>query len=151
MKLTIKGKEYGTHWGLGAFESASDIYGINENDLFLDSILREVVRDDEGAITSVGEEFGVSKQALLGAVVNWCDENNETVEFTPKQFTNFYNDLTQADRDGILVEFKKSIYNGKTVESIFDDILKLYSATSEEVEAKVVKKKATTRKSLKVV
>lgn len=143
MKITIKGKEYGLHWGLGAIECASEIYEIPENTLFLESISRDYdIEDNE--IKSIGKEYGVIKEVVLGAIVNWCDENDVKVDFTPKNFTNAFNELTVDDRNTLLIEYKKSIYNGRVVEEIFDEILSKHVV--KEDTNKVKKKARTTSK-----
>lgn len=143
MKITIKGKEYGLHWGLGAFESAGEVYDMDCNTLFLEAIAREYEYNEDGGIKSIGKEIGIHKEAVLGAVINWCDENDVKFDFTVKNFTNAFNDFTPELRKEILEDFKKSIYNGRIVEEIYNEIISQYNTSTETKE---VKKKARTTK-----
>lgn len=148
MKLNIKSKEYGLHWGLECFKIASEIFSISRDVLFSDSIYREYEFNDDGSIKSVGKDIRVREEVIFGALINWCNENNEKFEATPSNFVNAYNDFTKEQQQEILESFKKSMYVGEVVEDIFKELL---SKIPKKEEAETVKKKASTRKSLKIV
>lgn len=144
MKITIKGKEYGLHWGLGAFESAGQVYDMDANFLFLEAIARDYEHNEDGSIKSIGKEIGINKEIVLGGVINWCEENDVKFDFTVKNFTNAFNDFSKELRKEILEDFKKSIYNGEVVEDIYNEIISKYNTNTETTEPK--KKARTTKK-----
>lgn len=144
MKIKIKGKEYGLHWGLGAIECASEVYKIDGNLLFLHAIDRDDEYNDDGEIIKLGAERDINKEIVLGAILNWCEENEVKVDFSVKNFTNAYNDFDQETRDELKRLFKKSIQNGKVVEDIYNDIIAKLEASAKGSGTK--KKGRTTNK-----
>lgn len=142
MKLKIKSKEYGLHWGLGAIKSGAEVFGINEDALFLDSIIREYEYNDKGEVEKVGKDLRVRPELVFGALLNWCDENDEKYD---GNVTNFYNAYNDADQLAILEDYKKSKYNGKVVDEIFNEML----AKFPKIESDEPKKKATSKRQSK--
>lgn len=141
MKLTIKGKEYGLHFGLGAMEMAADIFERDPGDIFANSI---VLADD------TLDKMDISKEFVFGALLNWCDENDVKYEGTYTNFRNVFNELTPDVKKELLSIYRKSIHNGRVVEDIFDEIIATYQLSAKEDEGKNNKKKVTrTRKSSK--
>ena len=137
MKIEIKGKEYGLHWGLGAIELASDVTEKSKDELFYNSLL----------VNGEMKATAVSHEVMFGALLNWCDENDIKYEGTYRNFVNAYNDLGKDRHLEIVEEYKKSNYVSATVEEIFEEILsKIPKSDSEGANAK---KKVTTNKSSK--
>lgn len=141
MKLTIKGKEYGLHFGLGAMEMSADIFERDPGEVFANSI---VLADD------TMDKMDISKEFVFGALLNWCDENDVKYEGTYGNFRNAFNDLTADVKKELLALYRKSIHNGRVVEDIFDEIIATYQLSAKEDDGKDSKKKVTrTRKSSK--
>lgn len=136
MKLTIKGKEYGMHFGIGASEMAAEVFGQDPNDIFFNSLM---VDKDLKPISP-------STEIVFGAIINWCEENGETVDFTYTNFRNAYNDLSLDKRGELLKLYQSSMHNGRVVSEIFEEILATYEqANKKEEEPK--KKVTRTKKS----
>lgn len=141
MKLTIKGKEYGLHFGIGAAEIAADVLSTEENpidanDVFFGSLIANL---------ETGEQMRVSLPLLFGAVLNWCDENDVKYEATFNNFRNAYNEFTPEYQKEILAEYRKSYHGGKIVGEIFDELLKSYETNKKEEPSK--KKVTRSKKS----
>lgn len=139
MKLTIKGKEYGMHFGIGASEMAAEVFQEDVNDIFFNSVLIDL---------KTRKPLSVSNELVFGAVINWCDENEVKAEFTYTNFRNMYNDLDMKTRGEILELYNKSMHNGRVVSEIFDEILATYEESNKNEEEP--KKKVTRSKKSSV-
>jgi hypothetical protein len=145
MKLTIKGKEYGLHFGIGAAEIAADVLSTEEkpidaNDVFFNSVLIDL---------QTGGQQGVSLALLFGAVLNWCDENDVKYEGTFSNFRNAYNEFSPEYQKEILAEYRKAYHGGKLVGEIFDELLKSYETNkpTESSKKKVTRSKKSSETS----
>ena len=139
MKIEIKGKEYGLHWGLGAIELASDVTEKTKDELFYNSLL----------VNSEMKVTAVSHEVMFGALLNWCEENDQKYDGTYINFVNAYNDLGKERHLEIVEIYKKSNYVSATVEEIFDEILAKIPPVETVEDNGIKKKKATTSKSSK--
>lgn len=146
MKLEIKGKEYGFCWGLGAFEIASEIFEVNADSFLYDSLFYTVTDDK----VDYKNPIRVRQETVFSSIVNWCEDNEEKVQFTYKQFVNVYNNLSSEQHLQLVSEFKKSIYLGKLVEELLNEAL---AKITEPTPKEPVKKKQTrtSKQSLKIV
>lgn len=139
MKLKIKGKEYGMHFGIGATEIASGVFEKDEDDIFFNSVLINM---------ETKEQIGVSRELVFGAIVNWCEENDVEVEFSFRNFLNAFNEISPEVHKEILSAYKKAYHNGRVVEEIFAELLAAFEKDGNE-EEKPKKKPARSRKSSK--
>lgn len=144
MQVTIKNKEYGLHWGLGAFEIASEVFEIPADVLFMDSLMYKL-KDDVDEI-DYEKPLRVREQVIFGAIVNHCEENDIAVDFTYSQFRNAYNEFDEETHTKLISEFKKSKYVGKVVSELLDEAM---SKMAEPKKDDVKKKKVTSRRSSK--
>lgn len=140
--MKLREKEYGLHFGLGAFEIASEIFDVNADLLFSDSMLYKMVDEKPDYKNPVM----VRKEVVFGALVNWCEDQNEKLEITYSQFRNEYNDFTEEQHKEIVNQFKKSKYVGKIVEELLEEVLAKMTEPSEPTQKK---KKATLKVSSK--
>src|SRR5690606_2383158 len=139
MKLKIKGKEYGLHFGIGATEIASSVFEKEEDEIFFNSILIDL---------ETKEQLGVSRELVFGAVANWCEENDEELGFSYRNFLNAFNELSPDAHKEILSVYKKAYHNGRVVEEIFAELLAAFEKDEKE-DDKPKKKPVRSRKSSK--
>ena len=139
MKLKIKGKDYGLHFGIGATEIAANVFEKEEDEIFFNSILIDL---------ETKEQLGVSRELVFGAVANWCEENDEELGFSYRNFLNAFNELSPDAHKEILSVYKKAYHNGRVVEEIFAELLAAFEKDEKE-DDKPKKKPVRSRKSSK--
>lgn len=148
MQVTINDKSYGLHWGLGAFEIASEIFDFSADFIFNNAVIYE---QKDGEI-NFDNPLMVANQAVFGAIINYCEQNDEKLDLTYAKFRNAYNDFDLELQKEILEDFKKSKYVGHVVSDLLDEAMaKLSGDKKSDVSEPLKKNKATSRKSSKTV
>lgn len=104
MKLTINGKEYGLHWGLGAIEIYCDTMNCDIDGLDK-AIISERVIDKLKAINNL----------TLAAIQNWCELKEIDFDLTYRGFQSWLSEQSQSIADNIIADWKQSNIAGKTV------------------------------------
>lgn len=142
MKLLVESKEYGFSFGLGAYLKASTVFDEDEDTLFNNSAIFNFTN---------GEVLGISYKVVFGSLLQWCAVNKVKFESDFDQFVESYNNITVEQNKEIIELFKKSKYNHRIVEDIFEEHIALFKVEEPKEDVKVVKKKATSKASLKIV
>lgn len=137
MKLTVKNKEYGLSWGMGAWELVCDKLGC---DMF--AIELGVLTNDQKYLNHMA----------YAAIRNWCkineDDEDAEPDFSYRVFLDWMDNAPQEIADKIADSFMKSMFKGRTMEAHFNLLLERYAAsTGNDGEGEGGKEQATKKKS----
>ena len=128
------------HFGIGATEIAAGVFEKDEDDIFFNSVLINL---------ETKEQLGVSRELVFGSIVNWCEENDEEVGFSYRNFLNAFNELSPELHKEILSVYKKAYHNGRVVEEIFSELLAAFEPEKKDEGVATKKKPVRSRKSSK--
>ena len=140
MKLLVESKEYGFSFGLGAYLKASTVFDEDEQKIFDNSAL---IKYD------TGEVVGISYKVAFGGLLQWCALNKVKFDSDFDQFVHSYDNMTEEQNNKVIEMFKKSKFNHRLVEDIFDEHFSILKVEEPKEEAKVDKKKATSKAKMK--
>lgn len=137
MKLTIEIKDFETEevtkhevgfvWGLGAFEIFEDTTGIDQTSMHLG-----VLQGNQKVLCNLA----------YAAMQNWNDLVNGStdLDFTYRQFQKWLSEAEKGLASKITDDFMKSAYEGDSMMSYYEMILKNVADSNKESGSKTKKK-----------
>lgn len=130
LKVKIQDKEYGFQFGTGAFEICCDNLGVDIHELQI-----QILNGNSKALNSLA----------FAAIQNWCELQSPevSVDFTYRQYQLWLDEADHATGLAIVDAYKKSMYEGKTMQERYDEVI----AAANGVEEEQPKKKSRSRKS----
>lgn len=112
MKITIKDREYGLSWGLGAIELYCDRMNCDIDDLELAI----------GSSKSIDRTKAICNLTIC-AMQNWAELHEIEFNISYREFQEWLNIQPQDTANNIIEDWKKSMYFGKTIgEHLFGEI-----------------------------
>lgn len=122
MKFNIGGQERGVQFGMGAIQIYCDVMDCDVEGL--------------NHITGGKRQFDAIGAIVLGGLSNYCNLNDEVIDFDLPKVQSWIDEMDQNDYNAIMGKFKDSKVFGKSIQEHFDAV----NGLDEETPTKGKKK-----------